>query len=156
MQMRFYIPSIRGCLDAAVLPDSFTARLRIVGNGLRDFVLTYPYIFEVVEPDDISLPQQAPRQGDAPDVPRPVAPEDTAPAVCVIDSGIQENHVLIQPGIDSVTSYCFLPGEAPNNVGDFVHPGGHGTRVAGAVLFGETIPKNGARSFRFGFRMRAY
>src|SRR5262249_11861807 len=44
----------------------------------------------------------------------------------------------------TATSHCFLPGEAPNNVGDFVQPGGHGTRVAGAVLFGEAIPKEGA------------
>jgi hypothetical protein len=42
--------------DAAVLPDSFTARLRISGKGLRDFILNYPYIFEVVEPEDIVLP----------------------------------------------------------------------------------------------------
>ncbi len=31
--------------DAAVLPDSFTVRLRINGKGLKDFVLNYPYIF---------------------------------------------------------------------------------------------------------------
>ena len=44
--------------DAAVLPDSFTVRLRIVGKGLKDFILNYPYIFEVVEPEDIALPQR--------------------------------------------------------------------------------------------------
>ena len=45
--------------DAAVLPDSFTIRLKIVGRGLKDFVLNYAYIFEVVEPEDIILPQRA-------------------------------------------------------------------------------------------------
>jgi hypothetical protein len=43
--------------DAGVLPDSFTVRLKISGKGLKDFVLNYPYIFEVVEPEDIVLPQ---------------------------------------------------------------------------------------------------
>ena len=40
--------------DAAVLPDSFTVRLKISGKGLKDFVLNYPYVFEVVEPEDIA------------------------------------------------------------------------------------------------------
>lgn len=43
--------------EAAVLPDSFTVRIRIVGQGLKDFVLNYAHIFEVVEPEDIFLPQ---------------------------------------------------------------------------------------------------
>src|SRR5580658_4046258 len=43
--------------DAAVLPDSFTVRIRITGKGLRDFVFNYPYIFEVVEPEHSALPQ---------------------------------------------------------------------------------------------------
>jgi hypothetical protein len=42
----------------ASLPDSFSVRLRISGKGLRDLVLTYAYLFEVVEPDDIQLPQR--------------------------------------------------------------------------------------------------
>ena len=46
-------------IGAAMLPDSFTVRLKIVGRGLKDFVLNYPYIFEVVEPEDISLPQHS-------------------------------------------------------------------------------------------------
>ena len=41
----------------AALPDSFTVRIEIVGKGLKDFVLNYPYLFEVVEPEDIELPQ---------------------------------------------------------------------------------------------------
>ena len=57
--------TLDGALDgAAVLPDSFTVRLKIVGRGLKDFVLNYPYIFEVVEPDDISLPQHSGQTAD--------------------------------------------------------------------------------------------
>ena len=136
--------------DAAVLPDSFTIRLRIVGKGLRDFVLNYPYIFEVVEPEDIALPQQAPHPGEQPGgVGAPTEPDAEAPTVCVIDSGIQEAHALIQPAIDQATSYCFLPGKNPANISDEVAPGGHGTRVAGAVLYGENVAQTGSYKLPF-------
>jgi hypothetical protein len=129
--------------DAAVLPDSFTIRLRIVGKGLKDFILNYAYIFEVVEPEDIALPQQAVNVREQPgEAGIPTAPDANAPAVCVIDSGIQEAHALIQPAIDQTTSYCFLPGKNSDEVSDYVAPGGHGTRVAGAVLYGENVAQN--------------
>jgi hypothetical protein len=136
--------------DAAVLPDSFTVRLRISGKGLKDFVLNYPYIFEVVEPEDISLPQQAGGAGAAAVPPvAPVAPDADAPAVCVIDSGIQEAHVFIQPAIDQATSHCFVLGKNTADVSDLVRPGGHGTRVSGAVLYGEVVAKSGAPKLPF-------
>jgi len=129
--------------DAAVLPDSFTARLRISGKGLRDFILNYPYIFEVVEPEDIALPQYASIGQEFPDgFASPPPPDDDAPAVCIIDSGIQEAHLLLQPAIDQTTSHCLLPGRNPNEVEDQVSPGGHGTRVAGAILYGENVAAN--------------
>lgn len=131
-------------VDAPSFPDSFTLRLRLPGKGLKDVVLNYPYVFEVVEPDTIELPQQAAR-----DLRmirtrlELVPPADDAPAVCIIDSGIQEEHPLLEQGIDRATSHCFLPGVAATNVMDEVRPGGHGTRVAGAVLHEEEIPKVG-------------
>lgn len=136
--------------DAGVLPDSFTVRIKISGKGLKDFVLNYPYIFEVVEPEDIALPQNQDQQGAqvAPAV-APVAPHTDAPAVCVIDSGIQEAHVLLQPGIDQAASHCFLPGEAATAVADEVAAGGHGTRIAGAVLYGEDVPTDGEPQLPF-------
>jgi hypothetical protein len=153
--VRFYRGEILHLIDgaafeAAVLPDSFTVRLRIVGKGLKDFVLNYPYIFEVVEPEDISLPQRAGEAApEAVQGAAPTAPDADAPAVCVIDSGIQEAHVLIQPAIDDSTSHCFLPGKSANDVGDLVAPGGHGTRVAGAVLYGEVVVKDGTPQLPF-------
>lgn len=136
--------------EAGVLPDSFTVRLKIAGKGLKDFVLNYPYIFEVVEPEDIALPQY-PGQAGAQQQPAvtPVAPTPDAPSVCVIDSGIQEGHALLQPGIDQATSHCFLPGLDATTVADEVAPGGHGTRVAGAVLYGEDLPIAGAPQLPF-------
>ncbi len=136
--------------DAAVLSDSFTIRIRINGKGLKDLILNYAYIFEVVEPEDIVLPQRAGKAGAQPaQMARPTPPDANAPAVCVIDSGIQEGHVLLQPAIDQAASHCFLPGISSNDIRDFVAPAGHGTRVAGAVLYGETVAKNGAPQLPF-------
>jgi Subtilase family len=152
---RFYQADIIHLLDAApfdsaVLPDSFTARLRISGKGLKDIVLNYPYIFEVLEPEDIALPHQveSPEAAIQPDI-TPIPPDDDAPAVCVIDSGIQEAHIFIAPAIDQSTSHCFLPGRSANDISDFVRAGGHGTRVCGAVLYGETVPANGSPELPF-------
>lgn len=132
-------------LDAITLPDSFTIRVEVSGKGLKDFVLNYPYVFEVVEPDDVAVPQHEskPEKDEYP-VAELDPPPDDAPTVCVIDSGIQEEHILLEPAIDKPSSYCFLlPPTTPTDVADYVASGGHGTRVAGAVLYGETIPKAG-------------
>lgn len=151
----FYNAEILSSIDgrefnSAILPDSFTVRLRIIGKGFKDIILNYSYIFEVVEPEDIALPQ---RDGDVGVAPVPSAvlapPDANSPAVCVIDSGIQESHVLLLPAIDQSASHCFVPGKAANDVGDYVQPAGHGTRVAGAVLYGEEVPKNGSIQLPF-------
>ena len=136
--------------EAGVLPDSFTARVQISGKGLKDIVLNYPYVFEVVEPEDITLPQNPGQAAAQPQLAAaPVAPDADAPAVCVIDSGIQEGHLLLQPAVDQATSHCFLPGKTPTDVGDYVGGGGHGTRVAGAVLYGEEVAKAGTPKLPF-------
>ena len=101
--------------DAAVLSDSFTVRLEISGLGLKDLVLNNAYVFEVVEPEDVALPQRAERSEGAPaGNAAPLAPADNAPAVCVIDCGIQEAHLLLTAAIDKATSHCFLPGKQPD------------------------------------------
>ncbi|MFO0804418.1 MAG: S8 family peptidase [Gemmataceae bacterium] len=125
-------------------PDHFTVRLELKGVGLRDLVLNYSYIFEVAEPDEVENPTQ-PAVADA-TAPPPLTlnpPAATAPTVCVIDSGIPEGHRLLDPAVDREQSRCFLPGRPANAVADEVRPNGHGTRVAGAVLYGETPPDSG-------------
>jgi hypothetical protein len=131
-------------VDAPTLPDSFTLRLKLPGRGLKDLVLNYPYIFEVAEPDDIELPQQLARELREVRARLEIQPPAaSAPTVCVIDSGIQEEHFLLEPGIDKDSSHCFLPNTQASDVADYVRPGGHGTRVAGAVLHDEKIPTEG-------------
>jgi hypothetical protein len=126
------------------LSDSFTVRIEMMGRGLRDFVLNYPYLFEVTEPEEVDLPQryrQAIERAHAEVALLP--PHPAAPAVCVIDSGIQEEHYLLEPAVDKPNSRCFLPNRSFTDIADYVRPGGHGTRVAGAVLHGEAVPTTG-------------
>lgn len=144
--VHFYQGEITG--DAApnsdVPPDYFELRIRIPGRGLKDMVLNHPFIFEIAEPDDIELPQAHVRQ--LRDIQTRLTinpPAQDAPAVCVIDSGIQEEHVLLEPAIDKTTSHCFLPNTAVTDVADYVSSGGHGTRVAGAVLYADDIRDQG-------------
>jgi Subtilase family. len=116
--------------------DSFSCRIEITGKGLKDLVLNYPYVFEVEEYDDLrqslSLGEELKdlKQLDI------MAPGADAPKVCVIDSGIQENHILLAPGINPDHSLNYV-GADPEEVADKVGRGGHGTRVAGVVLYPE-------------------
>ena len=151
-EVRHFVDSYQGTIHDIVsdvhtetrLSDSFTVRIEMPGRGLRDFVLNYPYLFEVTEPEKIDLPQ---RFREAIERAREevalLPPPPSAPAVCVIDSGIQEEHYLLEPAIDKPNSRSFLPNRPPTDIADYVSPGGHGTRVAGAVLHGETIPTTG-------------
>lgn len=124
------------------LLDSFSMRVRLSGQALKDFVQNYPFLFELVEPDDIALPQHEAELAEEERAQLELAPPDAnAPVVGVIDSGIQEKHFWLSHAVDQASSFSLLPGEP--SVADMVTPSGHGTRVAGAVLFGETIPRKG-------------
>jgi hypothetical protein len=130
--------------EAPTLPDSFTLRLKLPGKSLKDLILNFAYVFEVAEPDDIETPQQVRRDEARIAVQlRILPPAAGAPAVCVVDSGIQEEHLWLEPGIDKASSHCFVPEKASTEIADQVPNGGHGTRVAGAVLHGEELPKAG-------------
>lgn len=127
-----------------VLPDSFTVRVCINGQALRDLVLNYPHVFEVSEPDEIADTRATNtiigNQGPAFEM---LPPDANAPAICIVDSGIQEKHPYLSQAIDSSASNCYVPGESVTNVSDYVRAGGHGTRVAGAVLYPYGIPSGG-------------
>lgn len=134
---------IEGLAKLGFLPDSFSLRVKLPANGLKDFILNYPYIFEVVEPDDIELPQEYSREIREIDSTLVTeAPDETAPTVCVIDSGIQEGHLFLEKAIHKNSSYCYLSSKS-SETADLVKNGGHGTRVAGAILYGEQIIMSG-------------
>src|SRR5690606_15392070 len=106
-----------------------------------DFVLNYPYVFEVVEYAEIDLPEVLDAESESWDL-GVLPPKADAPRVCVVDSGIMEGHRLLAPAILSTRSTNFVP-EPPDTVADELVNDGHGTRVAGAVLDGNEIPREG-------------
>jgi hypothetical protein len=125
------------------LPDSFSCRISISGKGLRDLVLSFPYVFEVSLPDDIYNDSPVTTQLDNIEISFSLEPPDlNAPKVCIIDSGIQEQHPLLQSAIITNDSRSWVPNET-DLTADFVKNGGHGTRVAGAVLYPKLIPNSG-------------
>jgi hypothetical protein len=131
--------------SASQLPDSFTCRIRLSGKGLKDLVFNFPYVFDVCEPDEIAETRSL--EGDLAQTPNSFeleAPHLNAPKVCVIDSGIQERHLLLQNAVDSQSSNSWVPGQV-NQTADQVGGGGHGTRVAGAVLYPGGVPTNGRK-----------
>ncbi|EMO07872.1 peptidase, S8/S53 family [Leptospira borgpetersenii str. Noumea 25] len=70
-------------------------------------------------------------------------PSTDAPTICIIDSGIQENHRLIKDAMKAADSECHIPNFSQNDVADYVRSGGHGTRVAGMILYPNGIPEEG-------------
>ncbi len=141
----YYGGEIQGNTDesriGARLPDSVSVRVRIHGDGLRDIAQNFPFLFEATFPEEIAQP--ASLNGESLDTTRVqlTGPTPHAPTVCVVDSGIQEGHILLQQAVATKSSQCFIPGETM--VADAVEPDGHGTRVAGAVLYPRGIPTAG-------------
>lgn len=126
-----------------VFPDSVQVRVRMNGAGFRDVILNFAHLFEATLPPELQRETtERPAKQDEPEFVVHVPTNDAA-TVCVIDSGIQEEHRWLKPAIDAATSRCFLPGVAVDDVADYVDPQGHGTRVAGAVLYPDQIPISG-------------
>lgn len=125
--------------------DSFSTRISINGRGLRDLVQNFGYIFEVSEAAEVRMESALglTSQIDENLIIHP--PAEGSPTVCVIDSGIQENHKYLAPAILSNDSECYVPNETSVNdeYGSGGATGGHGTRVAGAVLYPKVIPETG-------------
>lgn len=130
-----------GISEIADLPDSFSARLRISGKCLLDLVLNFAYIFEVSEAETIVMGGAPANDDSLIENVRIEAPSQSDPIVCVMDSGIQEEHRYLAPAIISDESFSLLPNNT--SITDEVAGGGHGTRVAGAVLYPKTVPLDG-------------
>lgn len=118
--------------------DSFSVTLKVSGTGLRDVVLNYSYIFEVAFKSEVICETVPGNTQIIPDELTIEEPTPESPIVCVIDSGIQENHKYLEKAINSADSKCLIPGQT--SISDEVVHGGHGTRVAGAVLYPNGVP----------------
>lgn len=125
-----------------LLPDSFSCRVEISGKGLKDIALNYPYVFDISEPEQFfELESSLDEQEIAPPAFTLEPPSADAPKVCVIDSGLQENHPLLKVAVDGANSRSWVPNQL-DLTADQVQGGGHGTRVAGALLYPQGIPQS--------------
>lgn len=124
------------------LCDSFSVRVKINGKCLRDLVYNFSPIYEIEYVGELCIGKSAEAELEniSPDI-TIVAPDEDAPIIAVIDSGIQENHKYIEPAIISEDSKCYVKGTS--SVSDEVKQGGHGTRVTGAILYPYEIPRSG-------------
>ena len=116
--------------------DSFSVVVEISVAGLQDLVFNFAPIFEVALRETIQVDTTNGDSDGTSILANILPPEDASPIVCVIDSGIQENHTFLAPAILQEDSFSELGG----NVFDEVQNGGHGTRVAGAILFPNGLP----------------
>lgn len=118
------------------LDDSFSCEVTITGKGLKDLVVNYQYVFEVNEVETISGISGNALEGENLEI-EITSPNDDSPIIGVIDSGIMENNKYIELAIDSTKSKCYI--EGVNSASDYVQGGGHGTKVAGAILYPKGI-----------------
>lgn len=118
------------------LDDSFSCEATITGKGLKDLVVNYQYVFEVNEVEIISGINGGNFDSDDFQI-EVIAPEENSPIIGVIDSGIMENHRYIESAIDNVNSKSYVQGDHSSS--DLVQGGGHGTKVAGAILYPKGI-----------------
>jgi len=120
--------------------DAVHFKISVNGKGLKDIVQTFQYLYEVKLISNYDLGSE--KISDEDDFELQILPPNKdAVKVCVIDSGIQENHRLIEPALDSANSRSYVDGDA--STADLVRQSGHGTKVAGAVLYPKSIPKTG-------------
>ncbi|MBA3935824.1 MAG: S8 family peptidase, partial [Planctomycetes bacterium] len=102
-------------------------------QGIEALLKAYPHLVYVEEVPPLICDAGDGVGSEALPDPIPGPPHEDAPTVGIIDSGIQEDHPLIKDAVLTTVSRSFLPGDA--DVADRVQPSGHGTLVAGAVLY---------------------
>lgn len=120
--------------------DAIYFKILIKGQGLRDIVITYPFLYEIKLDSGFKVEDDNP--GDFSEYQLDLqAPAENAGRVCVVDSGIQEGHLLLSPAIDSYSSKSYVTDD--KSVADHVKISGHGTKVAGRILYPNIIPQNG-------------
>ncbi len=112
--------------------DGFGCKIRISGAGLRELALRFAYVFNIEEHDTLYSFEGSRELENLLEI-EIQAPDNESPKICIIDSGIQEGHRLLSSAIDEDLSISYVSNDT--DTFDKVPNGGHGTRVAGAVLF---------------------
>ncbi len=117
-------------------PESTVLLIRGTANELRQSVFLLNALAELRRARELAtffIEMPRPEQGDWVDdaANRLIAPQDDAPAVCLLDTGVNNEHPLLIIGLtaDDMTSYNPAWGIADHD--------GHGTEMAGLGLHGE-------------------
>jgi Subtilase family len=126
--------NVYGTLESAYveIEDSFACEVLITGKGLKDLVVNYPYVFEVKERTQLDVVSTDEIYSTDSEI-EIIAPANDDPEVAIIDSGIMEYNKYLKDAIDSQASQNYVASE--ETTADLVPGGGHGTKVAGAVLY---------------------
>lgn len=127
--IKIYGERTSGFID---LDDSFSCQVSISGKGLKDLVVNYPFVFEVTELDEIASVEGENIEIDELNL-ELLAPTAESIEVGVIDSGIMEGNKFLNAAIDSIKSISYVFNDS--STADKVKGGGHGTKVAGAILY---------------------
>jgi subtilisin family serine protease len=144
---KFVAASAGRVVDRALEPTFSALRVRLRGQALNQ-MLDYrddialadlPPDARVIVPEALSL-----RIDDVPDIEGPSA---SAPAVCLVDSGILEGHPLLEPAIVVTKSKSFPKELGPPVPNPPVNKAGHGTCVAGVALYADVAACAHAKSF---------
>lgn len=122
------------------LDDSFGCQVEITGKGLKDLVVNYQFVFEVLEAEEIGGISGTEESSSDFEI-EIIEPEVDAIEVAVVDSGIMESNKFISPAIKPDKSKSYLKGDSSTS--DYVKRGGHGTKVAGAILYPEGLSSVG-------------
>ena len=126
--------NVYGTLESSYveIEDSFACEILISGKGLKDLVVNYPYVFEVKERTQINIVSTAFTYNNDSEL-EIIGPDQNDPEVAIIDSGIMEYNRYIRDAINPQESQNYVLTD--NTKADLVPGGGHGTKVAGAVLY---------------------
>ena len=143
-----FVESQRGrIVDRALEPTFSALRVRLGGQAL-DQMLEYRDDIAIVELPPaaaVVIPQALSVVLD--DIPELSAPDSTAPAICVVDSGILEGHPLLEPAIVVGRSRSFPAHLGPPIPQPPVAEAAHGTNVAGVALYGDVASAATAKQF---------
>lgn len=152
--LRQFVEVSRGqVLDSVAGPTFAALRVRVRGQALNQ-ILDYrddvalvdlPPAAHVVVPAALSLSLD--------DVPEVEAPSRTAPAICIVDSGIVEGHPLLEPAIASAKSRSFPAELGPPVPAPPVKAAGHGTEVTGVALYGDVAAAAVEKKFKPALRI---
>jgi hypothetical protein len=121
--------------DRERLSDQFVgdllavARVSVLGARL-DQLLNAPIVAEVDLPEQPTFDAVSAAQATHRDFPRPPAPPEDGPRVCILDSGIVSNHPLLAANVGHEEAVLTTSSDPADS-------NGHGTHVGGLAVFGD-------------------